>query len=59
MYSDFYGKKFKPVVITNNYFTPHAKVLAESNDVKLIDRESLPALIEESCSTIKELKKIC
>ena len=59
MYSSFYNKKFKPVVITNNYFTPHAKILAESNDVKLIDRDELPNLIRESCSTIKELKKIC
>lgn len=59
MYSKFYKKKFKPVVITNNYFTPQAKILANSNDVHLIDRDSLPDLIKESCSSIKEIKKIC
>lgn len=37
----------KVVVITNNYFTPSAKELAQSNDVILWDRDILKEKIKE------------
>lgn len=37
----------KVVVITNNYFTPFAKELAQSNDVILWDRDILKEKIKE------------
>lgn len=46
------GKSFyhcdKVVVITNNYFTPSAKELAQSNDVILWDRDILKEKIKEN-----------
>lgn len=40
-----YYKASKAWVITNNYFTAPAKELAQANDIKLIDRDSLMQLI--------------
>lgn len=58
LYNNFYNKRFKPVVITNNYFTSSAKILASSNDVELIDRDKLPNLIKESCDNLTDVKKL-
>ena len=59
LYEEFYNKKFKKVAITNNYYSPSAKVVASTWNVQLIDRDSLPNLIKESSSTLKDIKSIC
>jgi HJR/Mrr/RecB family endonuclease len=59
VYEEFYNKKFKKVAVTNNYYSPSAKVVANTWDVHLIDRDNLPDLIKESCSTLREIKQIC
>ncbi len=35
------------MVVTNSFFTPSAKALAESADVKLVDRVNLQAYVDD------------
>lgn len=48
MYEKHYERKFKPVVVTNNYFTKQAKDLALTNGVMLVDRDLLSRLIADA-----------
>lgn len=48
MYSQHFKKRFKPVVVTNNYFTKQAMDLAMSNGVNLMNREQLASLIKDA-----------
>lgn len=57
-----YYKADSAMVITNNFFTENARILAKVNDVKLIDRNSLQNIInhdEDNCPICKgKIKKV-
>ena len=44
----------KAMVVTNSYFTPSVKELAESTDVRLVDRKELQTYLDEYNRTILE-----
>lgn len=52
---NYYGCQ-KGIVVTNSYFTKQAQLLADSNDVKLIDRDSL-SKFNASSDTFEETTK--
>lgn len=41
MYEDHFQMRFKPIVVTNNFFSNPARNLAEVNNVLLVDRDNL------------------
>lgn len=57
MYEKHFIRKLQPVVITNNYFTGPAEDLAKANEVILINRDSLPELVKEAMSCMKNIKE--
>lgn len=56
-YKSKYDKDFKPIVVTNNYFTHNAIDLAKQNEVELIDRGTLKKWIKENRININEIDK--
>ena len=57
MYSDHFKKVFKPVVMTNQSYSRHARSLAETNGVILIEGEDLLSMDESNLSKLDYVKK--
>lgn len=57
-YSSFYNKKYKLVLLTNNYITRSSKVLCHDNNVLVIERDDLVNLISKASGSVKDIKKV-
>lgn len=57
-YEDKFNEEFKLLTITNNDYSSSAKILAKSNDIKLLNRGHLENLVIQSNLTIQEVNKI-
>lgn len=57
-YEDKFKESFNLLTITNNNYSSSAKILAKSNDIKLLSRENLEHLINQNEITIQEIHKI-
>lgn len=57
-YEQQYGESFKLLTITNNFFSPSAITLANSNAINLYDRNQFERLITENDITLLQINKI-
>ncbi|MCU0469894.1 MAG: SNF2-related protein [Arcicella sp.] len=57
-YEDKFKEQFKLLTITNNYYSSSATILAESNDITLLNRGHLENLVIEYSITIQDINKI-
>jgi SNF2 family DNA or RNA helicase/HJR/Mrr/RecB family endonuclease len=57
-YEKKFGEQFKLLIVTNNDFSSSSKILANSNDIHLHNRNKLENLINANEITIQEINKI-
>lgn len=57
-YEDKFKEQFKLLTITNNDYSSSAKILAKSNDIKLLNRGYLEDLVHQNSINIQDINKI-